>query len=129
MKLPLAKPRSALREFLASEASGGLLLMAAAGLALAFANSPWAAAYFHLIHLKIGPMSVLHWIDDAAMALFFLLVGLEIKREMVDGHLASWADRRLPIIAAAAGMIVPALIYLAVARDNPALFRGHSGCN
>jgi Na+:H+ antiporter, NhaA family len=124
MTTAFRKPRSALREFLASEASGGLLLIAAAAAALIIANSAWADSYFHLIHLKLGPMSLLHWINDALMAFFFLLVGLEIKREMVDGHLATWADRRLPIIAAAAGMIVPAIVYLTIARDNPALFRG-----
>ncbi len=125
-------PRSALRTFLASEAGGGILLMAAAALAILAANSPFSELYFHFVHFvtgpqltpKIGPMTVHLWINDALMALFFLLVGLEIKREFVDGHLATWADRRLPIIAAAAGMIVPAIIYLAVAGDDPALVRG-----
>ncbi len=120
----LKRPRSALREFLSSEAAGGLLLMAAAALALIIANSPWAPAYAHALHMKLGPLSVHHWINDAAMALFFLLVGLEIKREFLDGHLASWADRRLPIIAALGGMIVPALVYLAVSGDEPGLARG-----
>ncbi|MEY2928193.1 MAG: Na+/H+ antiporter NhaA [Pseudomonadota bacterium] len=124
MKLPFVKPRSALREFLGSEASGGLLLMAAAALALVIANSPWAADYFALIHRPLGPMTVHGWINDALMALFFLLVGLEIKREMVDGHLGSWPDRRLPINAAASGMLVPALVYLAVTRGQPELLRG-----
>jgi NhaA family Na+:H+ antiporter len=69
-------------------------------------------------------MTVHLWINDGLMAIFFLLVGLEIKREFVDGHLATWADRRLPMIAAAAGMIVPALVYLAIAGGDPALYRG-----
>ncbi len=116
--------RSALREFLASEASGGILLMAAAGLALVLANSRWAEAYQHLIHWQIGPFSFQHWINDALMALFFLLVGLEIKREFVDGHLATWADRRLPVIAAIAGMAAPAFVYLVVTRDSAGLARG-----
>ncbi len=124
MKLPLAKPRSALREFLNSEASGGLLLMAAAALALIIANSPWAAAYASALHTPIGSMTVIEWINDALMALFFLLVGLEIKRELIDGHLATWADRRLPIIAAGAGMVVPALVYLGVAAGQVSLYRG-----
>jgi Na+:H+ antiporter, NhaA family len=123
---------SALREFLASEAAGGILLMAAAALAMIVANSALADSYFHFIHAvtgpeltpKLGPMTVHLWINDALMAVFFLLVGLEIKREFVDGHLATWADRRLPIIAAAAGMVVPAIIYLAVAGGEPALVRG-----
>jgi NhaA family Na+:H+ antiporter len=117
-------PRSALREFLESEAAGGILLMAAAVLAMLVANSAWAPDYFYWLHAKAGPLSVQHWINDALMAVFFLLVGLEIKREFVDGHLSNWADRRLPIIAAAAGMIVPALVYLAVTRGDPALARG-----
>ena len=120
----LSKPRSMLREFLRSEASGGLLLMAAAALAMVIANSPLATGYFDMLNVKLGPLSLLHWINDALMAVFFFLVGLEIKREFVDGHLSTWADRRLPMIAAAAGMIVPALIYLAVTNDNLALARG-----
>ena len=120
----LAKPRSALREFLANEAAGGLMLMAAAALALIIANSPWAPTYFSILEAKIGPLSVHHWINDFLMAIFFLIVGLEIKREFVDGHLATWTDRRLPIVAAAGGMIVPALVYLAVIGGDPSLARG-----
>jgi Na+:H+ antiporter, NhaA family len=124
MNRMLSRPRSALREFLRSEASGGLMLMAAAALALVIANSPLAPLYHDALHRKLGPLSLLHWINDGLMALFFLLVGLEIKREFVDGHLSTWADRRLPIIAAAAGMIVPAFIYLFVAGGDSALQRG-----
>ena len=123
---------SALRAFLSSEAAGGLLLMAAAALAMILANSPIAESYGHFLHLvigpeltpKLGPMTVHLWINDGLMAIFFLLVGLEIKREFVDGHLSTWADRALPMVAAAAGMIVPAMIYLAFAGDDPALQRG-----
>lgn len=123
---------SALREFLASEAAGGILLMAAAALAMIIANSFLAEDYFHFVHAvtgpdltpKLGPMTVHLWINDGLMAIFFMLVGLEIKREFVDGHLATWADRTLPAIAAAAGMIVPAAIYLAIAGGEPELIRG-----
>ena len=102
-----AQPRSNLREFLASEAAGGILLMAAAALALIIANSQLSTDYFHFVHAvsgptlspKLGPMTVHLWINDGLMAIFFLLVGLEIKREFVDGHLSTWADRRLPIMA------------------------------
>lgn len=118
------QPRSALREFLESEAAGGILLMIAAILAMLVANSPWSSSYFDWLHEKAGPLSVHHWINDALMAIFFLLVGLEIKREFVDGHLATWADRRLPVIAAVAGMVVPAIVYLGVTQGNPALARG-----
>ena len=122
-RFPL-RPRAALREFLNSEASGAILLMIAAAFALMIANSPWDDDYFAFLGAKLGPLSVLHWINDALMALFFLLVGLEIKRECVDGHLATWADRRLPIIAASAGMIFPALVYLMVVRGDTGLLRG-----
>ena len=124
MKHIFAKPRSMLREFLRNEAAGGLLLMGAAALAMIVANSPLASEYFAILDVKLGPLSLLHWINDGLMALFFLVVGLEIKREFVDGHLSTWADRRLPMIAAAAGMVMPALVYLAVTNDNLALARG-----
>jgi NhaA family Na+:H+ antiporter len=94
---------------------GGIVLMAAAALALIVANSPWARGVRHLLHAetgrpvdKLGPMTVHLWINDGLMAIFFLLVGLEIKREFVDGPLSTWERRRLPVIAAAAGMAVPA---------------------
>jgi Na+:H+ antiporter, NhaA family len=124
--------RSALRHFLDSEAAGGLLLMAAAALALIVANSGLGDGYRHLLHAetgpvlspKLGPMTVHLWINDGLMALFFLLVGLEIKREFVVGRLASWEQRRLPVIAAAAGMAVPALVYLAIAGSDAELVRG-----
>ncbi|WP_413989927.1 Na+/H+ antiporter NhaA [Labrys okinawensis] len=109
-----SRPRSFLRSFLATEAAGGIILMAVAALALIVANSPLDEAYFHALHLSIGPLSLLHWINDGLMALFFLLVGLEIKREVLDGQLASWPRRALPGIAALGGMVVPAAIFVAV---------------
>ncbi len=127
-----ARPRSALRAFLDSEAAGGLVLMGAAALALIVANSPLGDLYLHLVHAetgpviapKLGPMTVHLWINDALMAVFFLLVGLEIKREFVDGRLSTWSQRRLPVIAAAAGMALPALAYLAIAGSAEGLGRG-----
>ena len=118
------KPSSVLRSFLGSEASGGILLIAAAALAMALANSPAAPVYFRVIDLYLGPLTVLHWINDALMAVFFFLVGLEIKRELVDGNLSTWRDRRLPIIAAAAGMFVPAAVYLLITGGSPDLAPG-----
>ncbi len=123
-KRQIVRARSALREFLRSETSGGILLMLAAGVALVLANSDRAGDYTALIHMKIGRLSVQHWINDALMSLFFLLVGLEIKREFIDGHLSSADDRRLPVIAAAAGMVMPALVFLAITKGEPALVRG-----
>ena len=108
------RPLSAARAFLTSEASGGLVLMAAAAAALVVANSPLAPSYGRALHADLGPLSVLHWINDGLMAVFFLLVGLEIKREGLDGGLRTWPDRVLPGIAAAAGMAVPAAVYLAL---------------
>ncbi|MBQ0708132.1 MULTISPECIES: Na+/H+ antiporter NhaA [unclassified Ochrobactrum] len=105
--------QNTIRNFLDSESSGGLLLIASAIAALAVANSQLSEAYFSALHAYLGPLSVQHWVNDALMAVFFLMVGLEIKREMVDGHLSSWPRRILPGAAAAAGMAVPALVYLA----------------
>jgi len=104
---------SALRRFLDGQSSAGLVLMGAAAAALIIANSPLGPGYEALLHLYIGPLSLGHWINDALMAVFFLLVGLEIKREMLDGQLSSWSRRVLPGIAAAGGMIAPALVYVA----------------
>ena len=124
--------RSALRHFIDSEAAGGLLLVGAALLAMIVANSALAEPYHDLLHAetgpllspKLGPMTVHLWINDGLMAVFFLLVGLEIKREFVDGRLATWKQRRLPVVAAASGMIVPALVYLFVAGGEPGLAAG-----
>ena len=124
--------RSALRRFLRSEAAGGIVLIAAAALALVVANSGLADAYHALLHLqlgpelspKLGPMTLHLWINDALMAVFFLFVGLEIKREFVDGRLATWEQRRLPVIAAGVGMVAPAIFYLALTSATPGLSRG-----
>ncbi|MGK6319082.1 Na+/H+ antiporter NhaA [Sphingomonas sp. DT-204] len=129
---PAVRVLSLTRDFLATEAAGGILLMGAAALAMIVANSPLAHGYFEVLHFetgpvlsaKLGPMSVHLWINDALMAVFFLLVGLEIKREVVDGGLSSAERRRLPLIAAAAGMLVPMLVYFAVAGGHPELHRG-----
>ena len=127
----LARP-SLLHRLLTSEAAGGVLLMITAALAIVLANSPWASTYQHLLHLpvgptlsdKLGPMTVHLWVNDGLMAVFFLLVGLEIKRELVDGRLATWEQRRLPALPALMGMAVPALIFLAVSRSEPGLASG-----
>lgn len=116
--------QSTLRDFLDNEASGGILLMFVAALAIATANSPMANAYFHILHVYIGPLSIQHWINDALMAVFFLLVGLEIKREMLEGQLSSWSRRILPGAAAAGGMLFPALFYIYFNWSDPAAIRG-----
>ncbi|TPM99183.1 Na+/H+ antiporter NhaA [Mesorhizobium sp. B2-1-3A] len=118
------RPVSVFREFLDSEAAGGIILMVAAALALIVANSPLSGTYFSVLHAYLGPLSVSHWINDGLMAVFFLLVGLEIKREMLDGQLSTWPRRVLPGIAAAGGMLVPALVYVAINRNNSAALPG-----
>ncbi len=115
---------SVLREFLESEAAGGVLLMVAAALALIAANSPLAETYFQLLRAPLAGLDVLHWINDGFMALFFLLVGLEIKREFLDGQLATWSSRTLPGIGAAGGVIVPGLIYGALNAAQSEVLRG-----
>jgi len=114
-----------------TEKLAGLVLIFAAALALFAANSAFAEPYHQLLDTKLGPamprfgvLSVHYWVADGLMAIFFLLIGLEVKREWYDGRLSTPAERRLPIIAAAAGMAVPALIYLAVIGFDPALIRG-----
>lgn len=113
------------------ERNAGLLLIAAAALAVAVGNGPLAPLYQELLHLKFGPvlprvgqLELHHWIADGLMAVFFLLVGLEVKREWYDGRLSTPSDRRLPIFAAVAGMAVPALIYLAVVGNDEQLRNG-----
>ncbi len=120
----LQKARTVFQRFVESEASGGLVLMASAALGMIVANSPLADDYENILHAEVGGLSVLHWINDGLMALFFLLVGLEIKREMLVGELDSWPRRALPLIAALGGMIAPALIFLAVNYETPETWRG-----
>ena len=127
---PVPPPRRLpvpLREYLREEAAGGVALTAAAALALAWANSPWRAAYDALwettLAVRLGRFAIeadlRHWVDDGLMTLFFLVVGLEIKRELVAGELASWRRAALPVLAAAGGMAVPAAIYAAVNAGGP----------
>lgn len=109
----------ALHAFLHAETSGGLVLLAAAMLALVWANSPWDGAYRSLwdAHFTMGignvglSLNLRHWVNDALMALFFFVVGVEIKRELVAGELRDRRTAALPAIAAAGGMVVPALVY------------------
>lgn len=121
MPRPRLAAVSALRDFLANQASAGIVLVAAAAAALVVANSAWADAYFSALATYLGPLNLLHWINDLLMAGFFLLVGLEIKREFLDGQLATARRRVLPFAAAAGGMIVPALIYVALNQTSGAL--------
>jgi len=113
------------------ERFAALVLIATAAVALVLANSDAASSFHQLLETRFGPslpklgQPTLHeWVADGLMAIFFLLVGLEVKREWYDGRLATPDQRRLPIIAAAAGMAVPALVYLLVIGFEPSLVRG-----
>lgn len=123
---------STIQRFIRSESAGGLLLMGATVLALLVANSPASVAYSTLLHVSIGPAlfgfdlgKPLHfWVNDGLMAVFFFLVGLELKREMIQGELADRRRAILPAFAAVGGMALPALIYLACAGSDPLIQRG-----
>lgn len=117
----------AFQDFLHKETSGGIILLFFTAFALVWANSPFAHTYDQLWHshagFHIGPFSMskslLHWINDGLMAVFFFVVGLEIKREIVTGELSSPKKAMLPIAAAIGGMIVPAIIYFSINNGGP----------
>lgn len=123
---------SGFRWFFKLESASGLLLLISAIVALIISNSNYSSIYFDILenYFFIGinnfgiKLSVLHWINDALMAIFFFFVTLEIKREFVDGELSSTKQALLPIIAAIGGMLVPALIYIYINFQNPASLNG-----
>jgi NhaA family Na+:H+ antiporter len=118
-KTPIEKLTYPIQEFLHQQASGGILLIIATVIALAWANSPFAESYHHLWHtyvkIEVGGVrlnySLHHWINDGLMVIFFFVVGLEIKRELLVGELSSAKKAALPIAAALGGMIFPAIVY------------------
>jgi Na+:H+ antiporter, NhaA family len=120
------------REFLGLEAAGGLMLMGAAALALLIANSPlasWHTALLELpLEIRMGPLllakPLLLWINDGLMAVYFFLVGMELKREIIEGHLSNLRSVSLPAFAALGGMVVPAAIYLHFNHADPVAGRG-----
>ncbi len=111
-----------LKRFIAIESASGVLLLIAAAVALALANSPWAESFqdFWKTHFRmaLGPWaideSLLHWVNDGLMTIFFFVIGLEIKREIVDGELSDPRKASLPLMAAIGGMVAPALVYMAL---------------
>ena len=129
---PVDRLLAPFREFTAREASGGLLLMAAAVIAIVWANSPAADAYVALwqtpVAIGVGDYtlskSLLVWINDGLMAIFFLVVGLEIKREVLVGELASVRRAALPITAAVGGAVLPAILFLLITSGDPEAARG-----
>ncbi|MGH8869527.1 MAG: Na+/H+ antiporter NhaA [Actinomycetes bacterium] len=128
-RLPRAERAFVLGE-LRTETKGGLLLLAATAVALVWANSPASDAYESLRDLHVGPAALhLHlaveaWVSDGLLAVFFLVAGLELKRELVVGELRSPSDALVPMAAALGGMVVPALLFLAVAGSDPDLVGG-----
>src|SRR4249920_869495 len=112
-------PSYILEWFIHSEVAGSAVLLAGTVAAMVWANSPWAESYFRLNHAEIGifvgarslTLSLQHWINDGLMVVFFFVVGLEIKRELIAGHLSSARQAILPVAAALGGMVVPAVIY------------------
>ena len=122
-----ALPMGGLRELFRSPAAPGVALMVAAAVAFVWANSPWASSYGALlatpVAVEIGAAGLhkplLLWINDVLMALFFLMVGLEVKREIIQGELSSLQKAGLPVAAALGGMVVPALLYTALNLGGP----------
>src|SRR5580765_8103746 len=122
----------ALQDFLRRESAGGVVLMGAAAAGLVLANSPLARFYTAFLDLpfeiRLGSRAlgkpVILWINDGIMAVFFLLVGMELKREILEGHLSSLRKASLPAFAAAGGMLVPAAIYAAFNRADPPALKG-----
>jgi NhaA family Na+:H+ antiporter len=120
------------KRFFSSESAPGVLLFIAALLAMAIANSPWAAVYRAFLDLpmqvRIGEFEIakplLLWINDGLMAVFFFHVGLELKRELIEGELSRVSQALLPVAAAAGGMVAPALIYAAINANDAAALRG-----
>lgn len=100
-----------LKKIFQAPATGGILLLLTAILAIIVANSPLGPQYEHILHSYIGSLSVAHWVNDVLMAIFFLGVGFEVKHEMLEGELNTNAKRLLPTIAAVFGVLMPALIF------------------
>ncbi len=130
VRAPLEKTAKAIadpfRDFIDTQGASGQVLLTATAIAVAFANSPWASAYFDLVHLEFGlslgvlelQMSLKHWVNDGLMAVFFFLLGLELKRELMVGQLNDLKGAAAVLCAAIGGMVVPALVFLSVAGQS-----------
>ncbi|MBT4837699.1 MAG: Na+/H+ antiporter NhaA, partial [Methylococcales bacterium] len=123
----MLRPLVTFQRFVSKEAFSGVLLFSATIIAIIVANSPWAQAYYDFWHLPLGislngftiSMALTYWIDDGLMSLFFLMVGLEIKRELLIGELSTLQSAAFPVVAAIGGMVVPALIFIGLNPENP----------
>lgn len=107
------------KKFFDSERSGGILLIFCTTLSLAVTNSPLGEAYLGFWQSSLGPLTIEHWVNDALMAIFFLLIGLELERELHVGELSDFKNALLPIVAAIGGMLAPALIHLSLNIGTP----------
>jgi NhaA family Na+:H+ antiporter len=105
--------------FFESEKAGGILLIACTVISLLLANSPVRDAYLHVWHVYVAGLSIEHWVNDALMAIFFLLIGLELERELYNGELSNFKNALLPIFAAVGGICIPALIHFGLNRGTP----------
>ncbi len=127
---PLRSVFAPVRALFVGDASAGVLLILVAIAAMVVANSPLAYEYHHLFHgtmywTPVAKLNTAHlWINDGLMAIFFFVVGLEVKRELICGQLATAEQRRLPVLAAVAGMAAPAAVYMFFAGGDPQLTRG-----
>lgn len=130
--VPLIPRLTSIQRFLDKETAGGIMLMVAAALALVAANSPASGLYNLIldtpIQIKIGALNInkplLLWINDGLMAVFFFLIGLELKRELIEGELSDPKNIMLPAIGAVGGMAIPALVYLGIAGGDPVAVQG-----
>ncbi|MGR5238079.1 Na+/H+ antiporter NhaA [Vibrio alfacsensis] len=113
-----------IRDFFKMESAGGILLVIAAAIAMTIANSPLGETYQAMLHTYVLGMSVSHWINDGLMAVFFMLIGLEVKRELLEGALKSKETAIFPAIAAVGGMLAPALVYVAFNAGDPEAISG-----
>ncbi|WED28113.1 Na+/H+ antiporter NhaA [Vibrio sp. DW001] len=113
-----------IRDFFKMESAGGILLVIAAAVAMVVANTGFGESYNNVLHSYVFGMSVSHWINDGLMAIFFLLIGLEVKRELLEGALKSKETAIFPAIAAVGGMLAPALIYILFNYGDPQAMQG-----
>ncbi|MBM3915934.1 MAG: Na+/H+ antiporter NhaA [Sphingomonadales bacterium] len=125
MSSPLARPgispvlSRVFLDFFRSEKASGFILIGCTLLSIGLANSVWGPAYLHVWHTSVGGLTVEQWINDGLMAIFFLLVGLEIERELYIGELSKFRQAFLPVMAAIGGMLLPALIHYLFNRNTP----------
>ena len=113
-----------IRQFMKMESAGGLVLILAAIFAILIANSSFGDIYASVLHFNLAGLSIGHWINDGLMAIFFLLIGLEVKRELIEGALNTKEKAIFPAIAAIGGMLAPALVYLAFNHGDPITVNG-----